>query len=187
MAKPKKNQKPPKILVIPRIDESTGEIREPYRIMEDCIAAHHPHLCEAKIALAWCTSWKADVDGHLRLGQCQKVTEVHRELHDYDFVILLNQVVWNTAEFGEKQRCALIDHELCHADVKRDDDGEESRDARSRIVYRIRKHDIEEFAEIVDRHGLYKSDLEAFAKVCIQKARTPLLLRAEQKPAAAQG
>lgn len=188
MGKPqKKNKKPPAIVVIPRVDENTGEVREPYRIMEELIPIHHDHLAEAKIAMAWNLSWKADVDGHLVLGKCIKVPAIHRELHDYDFVICLNQPVWNTADFGEKQRYALIDHELCHASVTVDDADDVKRDAAGRIQYRIRKHDIEEFAEIVHRHGLYKTDLEAFAKVCIQKAKTPLLLRAEQKPAAVQG
>lgn len=188
MAKKKnQNKKPPTVIIIPRIDEATGEVREPYRIMEELIPAHHDHLAEAKIVLAWNTSWKADVDGHLRLGQCRKCAELDRELHEYDFVILLNQQVWNTAEFTERHRIALIDHELCHADVELDDNDDQKRDAHGKIIYRIRKHDVEEFAEIIQRNGIWKNDLEAFAKICIQKSKAPLLLRAEQTPAAAQG
>lgn len=114
MPRPKKNKKPPTILIIPRLDEA-GEVREPYRIMEELIPKHHDHLAEAKIAMAWNTAWKADVDGHLVLGKCIKVPA------------------------------------------------------------------------LVHRHGLYKSDLEEFARTCIQKAKTPLLLRADQNPAAVQG
>lgn len=187
MPQKKKNKKQPSVILIPRIDENTGEIREPYRIMEELIPAHHDHLAEAKIAIAWNLSWKADVDLHLTLGKCKKSSDLDRELHDYDFVILLNQQVWNTAEFTERHRRALIDHELCHAAVALDDNDDMKRDAAGRIIYRIRKHDVEEFAEIIQRNGLWKSDLEAFAKTCIQKAKTPLLLRAEQTPAAVQG
>lgn len=186
MARKKKNKKPPTIVIIPRLDDA-GNVREPYRIMEELIPLHHDHLAEARIAMAWNTSWKADVDGHLILGKCIKVPALHKELHDYDFVICLNQPVWNTAEFGERQRYALIDHELCHASVSQEDSDDVKRDARGRIVYRIRKHDIEEFGEIVHRHGLYKSDLEEFARTCMQKSKTPLLLRADQNSAAAQG
>jgi Putative phage metallopeptidase len=187
MPKTKKNKKQPTVILIPRIDEATGEIREPYRIMEELIPKYHDHLAEAKIALAWNLSWKADVDGHLKLGQCMKVPLVHNELHEFDFIIQLNQQVWNTAEFTERHRIALIDHELCHADVVIDDNDDMKRDARGKIVYRLRKHDVEEFGEIIHRNGIWKSDLEAFAKICIQKSKTPLLLRAEQTPAAVQG
>mgnify|MGYP001601445371 CR=1 FL=1 len=31
-----------------------------------------------------------------------------------------------------------------------------------RQIYRIRKHDLEEFADVVERYGTYKRDLELF-------------------------
>ena len=58
-----------------------------------------------------------------------------------------------------------MDHELCHASVRCDkNSGEPMVDERNRLIYRIRKHDIEEFADIVERHGTYKRDLELFAQ-----------------------
>jgi hypothetical protein len=70
------------------------------------------------------------------------------------------------------QRTALLDHELCHAAVKLDKHGETTVDARGRVIYRTRKHDLEEFSSIVERHGLWTSDLERFA-AALRKSQEP--------------
>ncbi len=134
-----------------------------YHLMHDLIALHHQHLRHAKIALAWCYGWKPDSDGRVTLGQCRKATDLDRELMVYDVVILLSRTFWTNEAVSGAQRKALLDHELCHAEVRLNKYGEPVEDERGRKVYRIRKHDIEEFSEIVERHGCYKHDLEEFA------------------------
>jgi hypothetical protein len=148
---------------------------EPYRIMDELIYQHHPHLTDAKIALAWRMEWAEDADGRLTLGQAKKGSDLDRELHDYDFVILLNHEAWHLAGFDEKQRTALIDHELCHLQVAMDDDGEVREDEYGRTVWRIRKHDVEEFKDVVARHGLWTHKLEEFARAGINDSNRALL------------
>jgi hypothetical protein len=84
-----------------------------YRIVAD----HHEDLdrTNVRIALAWATSWKPDVDGRLTLGKCKKATDLDRELAPYDFVILLNRDFWQNPRVTDVQRQALLDHELMHA------------------------------------------------------------------------
>lgn len=138
-------------------------IGEPiYRVLDEEVEAHHGDLKEATIGLAWNTSWKPDVDGRVTLGKCKKASDLDRELAAYDFVILLRRDFWDSPSVTDAQRLALLDHELMHAAVKYDKHGDPVYDERGRIVYRIRKHDIEEFADIVERHGCYKRDLERF-------------------------
>ncbi len=48
------------------------------------------------------------------------------------------------------------------------EEGQPLHDDNDCIVYRLRKHDLEEFRAVVDRHGFYKSDIEEFARVCAQ-------------------
>lgn len=134
-----------------------------YDLLDELVEEHHGDLRFAKIALAWCTSWKPDVDGVVVLGRCVKASDLDRELVPYDFVILLSKSFWYSPSVEELQRRALLDHELCHADVARDRFGEIKEDERGRRIYRTRKHDIEEFREIVHRYGCYKRDLELFA------------------------
>jgi hypothetical protein len=166
MAEPKKIN----VELIPERDDK-GEVRQPYAIMQALIPAHHPHLADAHIALAWRYGWTEDADGRLRLGQAKKASDLDFSLHAYDFVIILNSDAWNAAGFTEAQMRALLDHELCHCQVSLDENGDERRDVTGRPVWRMRKHDIEEFQEIVERHGLWEKDLALFAKAAIKKAQ----------------
>ena len=152
-----------KIFLIDRFSDD-GKDRQVYSIMDDLIGKYHNHLAEAKIGIAWKMGWKANADGHTTLGQCKKGSDFDKTMHGYDFVILLNMGMVNDADFTCEQLTALIDHELMHAAVAIDDNtGEVKEYADGKPVYRIRKHDIEEFRDIIERHGMYKVDLEAFA------------------------
>src|SRR5438067_2592834 len=152
------------------ITNGSDEGRAMYRLLRELVTAHHPDLLGANIALAWCTSWKPDADGIVTLGKCKKASDLDRELAVYDFIILLRESFWIDPLVTDAQRRALLDHELCHAAVKLDEHGEPVEDERGRVVYRVRKHDIEEFTEIVERHGTYKRDLETFA-TALDRAR----------------
>lgn len=144
---------------------ATSEIGKPiYQMVKQLVKEHHEDILDARIGVAWCESWKADVDGHLTLGKCKKASDLDRELADFDFIILLNKQWWSLPSVTPAHHRALLDHELCHAAVRLDKFLEPVVDERGRKVWRIRKHDIEEFGDIVKRHGLYKRDLEKFAQ-----------------------
>lgn len=170
MRKPAK-PKAVNFVLIPNDDRKTS----PYRILEEVREKWHNETREAKIALAWRKRLKRDKDGHLMLGKCIKVGDLQKEFAAFDFIILLNQEVWHDPDFTREKKLALVDHEMCHAEVMLNKDFEKVRDERDRIVYRIRKHDIEEFRAVVGRHGCYKKDLEEFAKVLLKKKQTPTL------------
>jgi hypothetical protein len=134
-----------------------------YELLAELVALYHEELEGARIALAWCTSWKPDVDGRVTLGKCKKASDLDRELSRWDFVILLRKTFWTDERVTLAQRRALLDHELCHAARKLDQHGQPCEDQRGRHVYRTRKHDLEEFTAVVERHGLWQRDLEMFA------------------------
>ena len=152
-----------------------GKVTEPYSIMERLVDGVHSQLKNAKIAIAWRFGWKQDTDGRLRLGQTKKGSDLDRAMHKYDFVLLVNHEAWNQGNLDDNQKLALIDHELCHCEVSNDTNGEPKTDEEGRIVYRIRKHDIEEFEDVVSRHGLYTHELEEFAQAGINDSKRPLL------------
>jgi len=172
--KPKKRKRVTVQLIPPK---HAGETPEPYRLLEEIRAVEHNHLADAKIGMAWRMGWRADADGHLRLGQCRKRGDLDRELDGFDFIIMLNREAWPT--LNDKQKRALIDHELCHAQLSMDADGNPKRNDRDRLVCRLRKHDTEEFRAVVNRHGLWTADLEAIARAAINDAKRPLLAVAE--------
>lgn len=143
--------------------------RQAYAILRKLIKAVHTRLVQARIVLAWRDGWKPDADGHFKLAACRKASDVDYQLHGFDFVIEINREAWQAAEFSVEQQRALLDHELCHAEVRRDDLGEVVLDVDGRPAWRVREHDVEEFVEVVRRNGLWKADLENFAKVALDK------------------
>ena len=166
------------------IDENHKPLPEPYKLMAQVRKDWHPDIAEAKIALAWRKGFKADKDGHLTLGKCIKAAELQKEFVDYDFVILLNFEVWNEKEFTKEKKIALLDHELMHADEAVDKEGEPKVDAKGRRMWRTRKHDVEEFSAVIERHGIWKRDLERFAEAIMKTKQKTLEFPAE-KPAEA--
>lgn len=144
-----------------------------YKLLRELVKTQHTHLLDARIAIAWCTSWKPDVDGRCILGKCVKASDLHRELAPYDFVILLKKSFWQDLHVTSEQRAALLDHELCHAGVRCDErTGDPIIDERGRKAYRLVKHDVEEFNAIVQRHGIWKRDIEAFFAALNRAARS---------------
>ena len=61
----------------------------------------------------------------------------------------------------DPQRRALVDHEMCHFHVDEDPEGVP--------VLSMRGHDLEEFAAIVERHGMWKSDVASFGSVIAEQ------------------
>ena len=136
-----------------------------HQAVADLIEKFHPTLITARIALVWRYGWRPDKHGSLTLGKCRKASDYDLAFASYDFVILLGFESW--VKMDNSQRLALLDHELAHAYGEEKDDGS--------MNWSIRKHDLEEFREIVERHGMYKSDLEDFIKAGMRQPEPGLL------------
>jgi len=136
-------------------------------IMRDMTNRHHEELRNATIAPAWMIRNKTDRDGILVLGKMKKATELERLAHGNDAFLLLNQEAWE--RFDDRQKRALIDHELEHLTVSLDEGtGEPKLDGHGKTRYRIRKHDVEEFQAIISRHGCHKNHLRQFAEEALR-------------------
>ncbi len=134
-----------------------------YAMLAELIRDHHEELKPARFAIAWNLTWQPDADGRTKIGMCKRASDLDRELAAFDFVILLRRAFWKDDRVTDAQRRALLDHELEHAARAETKNGEPAVDERGRPVWRIRKHDIEEFSAIVDRHGMWSRDLENLA------------------------
>lgn len=176
MKKPKK-AKGPKQLTYKLIESGNEPGLSMYAMLAEIVAGYHEDLAQAVIGLAWNLTWKPDVDGRVQIGKCKKSSDLDRELMDFDFVIVLNREFWQEKLVEDNQRRALLDHELCHGALKFDADGEPVEDERERKVYRTKKHDVEEFTAIIERHGCYKRDLEQFAAALRKSKQGSLLFK----------
>ncbi|RVT91454.1 hypothetical protein EOD42_22625 [Rhodovarius crocodyli] len=83
------------------------------------------------------------------------------------FILTLDAEFWEEA--SERQREALIFHELMHCMQALDKDGEPRFDAEGLPVWAIRPHDIEEFNEVVRRYGAWLPDVKAFISAATER------------------
>jgi hypothetical protein len=92
-----------------------GDQPDMYARLHALVTRHHDDLDAARIALAWCTSWRLDLDGHMVLGKCRRASELDRELQDFDFVILLNREFWQHENTSAIVRDALLEESSVRA------------------------------------------------------------------------
>lgn len=139
---------------------STAQITvssEAEEIGADLIQQYHPHLMDARILYLMTTQKRAS-KGKVVYGSAHKLNPMQRFLASglesveagADFLLLFGGNEWE--ELTAAGRKALVDHELMHCWCD-----EESG------AWTIRGHDVEEFGEILKRHGLWRDSLHAFA------------------------
>ena len=108
-------------------------------------------IADMDVKIAYLSSDKDKKKNHkIVFAECCKVDEKYRWCCQYDFFIVVYEP--NVAEFTDKQLEILMRHELHHVGI--DYGGEE-------ISYYIVPHDVEEFWEIINEHGLRWSDTNA--------------------------
>lgn len=77
-----------------------------------------------------------------------------------DFLLILDREWWTEA--SEREREALIFHELCHCMIGLDRDGEKRFDDEGNPVWAIKAHDVEEFNSVARRYGAWQGDIRDF-------------------------
>lgn len=140
-------------------------------IAERLIADHHKDLAEAEPRIEYVFRDKAAKSaGKSVWGRARKVSGLNAYLagdmdevpadDDEDltlFAIEIAEDIW--AQLDEQQRIALVDHELCHLQITEKD---------GRLVLGLKHHDLEEFRAVIERHGLWRDDVEEFTQTIRQ-------------------
>lgn len=141
-----------------------------HELLRELVTSFHPDLADAKVVLLFNRAWRVNAAGRLTLGKCKLASDLDRALSDFDVAIQLNEEFWLDDETSGGQRRALLDHELCHAKLRLDGEtGEPMLNELGKRVYAIRPHDVEEFEDVIKRHGTYKRDLERFAAAVLTR------------------
>lgn len=130
---------------------------EVQRIAERLIEKHHEHLRLVRIEYIFVTEL-VKKGGRLIWGDARKVSGLSAWLATPEnersdepnpfFVLEIILPMWNRLD--EKQRLALVDHELSHFSTD---------DAGKPVMV---PHDLEEFTGVVQRHGLWRPEVEFF-------------------------
>lgn len=80
----------------------------------------------------------------IKMARATKLSDLVNHLTNFEFAIIVEQNWWEFLTFDQQE--ALVDHELCHCGF--DEKG----------PY-IKDHTVEDFVEIVKRHGLWSNGL----------------------------
>jgi hypothetical protein len=133
-------------------------------LAREIIARHHPHLLDIRIEYVFGDA-APEANGRVTLGKAMRISGVNAELarledgsededdEDAFFCIVMYDDVW--PNLNDCRRTALLDHGLCHCKVKISKTGV--------LKLYIAPHDLEEFTEIVERHGLWSKDVQKIA------------------------
>lgn len=143
---------------MPRYEESVNL----KNLGEALIEKHHPGLAHIKIAYEFRDEATIS-NGKVIAGRCIRVDDRNLILHDNDVIIEIAKDVWSEAT--DNFQTAIMDHELSHIGIRFEEDGEPARDPKSnRIKIYLEHHDIEEFADVLERYGDYHVALRDFLK-----------------------
>lgn len=139
------------------------------RIGRELIAEHHRHLTNTRVEYLFIDKTPTR-SGKEIWGTARRISSLAAFLADDGeegepfFCITISSPVWNT--LTEEKRRALVDHELSHCWIEEKEDGSQS------LV--LLSHDLEEFAAVVLRHGLYREEVAQFHDVAVQAAQRSL-------------
>lgn len=166
-----------------RIEDPDGA--EVYRLLDEVRHSHHGETLDLAIMLVWRLNAKPDSSGLITYGRCHLLGEIDREVWKCDVLIEINADLWKNA--GDGCRRSMLDHELTHIAMVEDSEGEQKFDGRGRPLLRLRRHDITEFFEVLERWGARTELQKALVRTCRQlklfdeagapseKAETPAL------------
>lgn len=129
------------------------------------IKKHHKHLDGVKIAYLFkekpepakprkkkSTKTKTVRAGKMEIwAKASRVPARYAELlkEEYEFLIEFDRAVWD--QLKAKQQEALVDHELCHC-------------GKDRTGCYMISHDLEEFGDVIKRHGLWRDSVRLFGE-----------------------
>lgn len=92
---------------------------------------------------------------HDAIAKAIKAPTLWHDLTGFDAIIWVRSWWWTMLE--PKAREALVAHELLHLDVRYDEQGE--------VVLAIRKHDLEEFGQVIGAYGAVLPGTSDFLRV----------------------
>lgn len=93
---------------------------------------------------------------HDTVGKCIKAPTLWRDVTGYDVVIWIRHYFWD--HWDERKRAGVVLHELLHVQVVEDDKDPDQ------VKVKVRKHDVEEFVDVVYHYGPLDAERERLIK-----------------------
>jgi len=137
---------------MPKTYETAESVEQ---IAASLIPNYHPELATAAIMYVF-ISEATKKNGKEVLGKVQKLTGFNEWVLEHNFVVTIAMDKWN--ELTENQRSALVDHMLERCTGEEDEDTGE-------MKWKMRDPDVQEFPNILHRHGAWNEDLQGFVSM----------------------
>lgn len=123
---------------------------------------------EGELSILWLLNTRPfdpdkDADEHGVAGKCVKAPALWRDVTGYHFAIWIREHFW--AEWPTDVQRAAVLHELLHIDVERDKNGQ--------AKFSVRKHDVEDFVDVVRQYGPLFGDGARLVRAAAQHAGEP--------------
>ena len=123
---------------------------------------------EGELSILWLLNTKPfdpekEADEHGVAGKCVKAPGLWRDVTGYHFAIWIRQHFW--LEWPTEVQRAAVLHELLHIDVERDKNGQ--------AKFSVRKHDVEDFVDVVRQYGPLFGDGARLVRAAAQHAGEP--------------
>ena len=166
-----------------------------YAAMDNLIEQHHERLHEASISLAWRYGWSADRygEGMVQISKLVLANDLDREFRTrkagFDAVLLLNHELFSMGREDDAtydaQLLFALDSALEAMQPQLDDEGEQKRDEKNRLLWRVKKPDIQLHSAVYSRHGCCWQYLAEFRRLIEERADKdrPLLAMLEDADA----
>jgi len=90
-------------------------------------------------------------------GKCSRATGKWSYLTGYDYVIEVWEPFWNRV--SDYAREALVYHELLHI--------QKQVTAKGKVKWTVRKHDVEEFLDVVREYGPWSDNLQSLKELLV--------------------
>jgi hypothetical protein len=137
-------------------------------LMEEIKNENHVDLVNAGVAigvLVLDSEAGLSVHGYPAIAAVKITGLKERTLGVEDAVIVLDRVRWEA--LTDDERRAVLDHELEHISVVRDNQGDPKEDALGRPKLSLQLHDFQVggFVAIVERHGEHAAEHRVLAKI----------------------
>lgn len=126
---------------------------------QDLIERIHPGLNVLKIVFLF-RDKASHAQGRIVPARTRRCEDRDRQLHGADFIIEVAREVWDQTD--QRFREAILDHELTSFGAVCDEEGVAQKSEDGRVKTFSRKPDIQEFTEVMERHGAYHVELRAF-------------------------
>lgn len=125
-------------------------------------------ILREEISVLWLLNCKPfdpdkDEEGHDVAGKCLKVPGLWRDITGYDVAIWIREYFWR--EWPADTRRAALLHELLHVEVTHNKDDE--------VKVAVRKHDVEDFVDVVRHYGPLFGDGPALVRAAALYAGEP--------------